>query len=174
MAAANTPDSGGVDERVLTELREHESWHGSYLLRGIERHHPETHPGIPLSLFDAYAEQLGYDVEQSHEDVAAKVVDDAEWVDDDAYYRVGDNVSAYPSSWHEAYAESGFRGLVLRMRSQMQRDVRRDEVLLAAESIAGISRREADALLTEARKAKKVILQPRTNPEAFVYPVKQS
>lgn len=174
MAAANTPNPTKVDEAVLAELREHEAWHGSYLLRGIERHHPETHPGVPLSLFEAYAERLGYDVEQSRDDVEAKVVEDTEWVDDDAYYRVGDNISAYPQSWHEAYEASGLHGLVLTMRTQMQRDVRRDEVLLAVESIVGMGRRGADALLTQARKAKEIALRPRTNPEAFVYPVKQS
>jgi hypothetical protein len=172
MASADTPGPGAVDETALAELRTHETWHGPHLIRGIERHHPETHPGIPLSLFDAYAERLGYDVARSRADVEAKLVDDTEWQSEGVYYRVGDNVSAYPTSWHDQYEEGDIRGLVATMRLQLDRDVSRDELLRALESIAGVDRRTADAMLTEARKARRVIVQPRTNPEAFVYPAK--
>lgn len=172
MSSANTPGSNPVDEAALAELRTHETWHGPHLIRGIERHHPETHPGIPLSLFDAYAERLGYDVARSHADVEAKLVDDTDWQSENVYYRVGDNVSAYPPSWHDQYHESGIRGLVAIMRHQLDRDVSRDDLLRALSSIAGVDRRTADAMLTEARKARRVVVRPRTNPEAFVYPAK--
>jgi hypothetical protein len=172
MAASDTPGPNAVDDEALAELRSHEAWHGPYIVRSIERHHPETHPGIPLSLFDAYTERLGYDVERSRADVEERVVDEPDWQDDDVYYRVGNNVSAYPESWHSQYEESGIRGLVAIMRHQLGRDVRRDELLLAVEAIDGVDRRMADAMLTAERKEKRVVVRPRTNPEAFVYPAK--
>ncbi|SEO44098.1 hypothetical protein SAMN04487948_102433 [Halogranum amylolyticum] len=172
MTSTDTPGPGGVDDTALAELRAHEAWHGPNLIRGIERHHPETHPGIPLALFDAYAERLGYDVDRSHADVEAKLVDDTEWQSDAVYYRVGDHVSAYPASWHDQYEEGGLRGLVGEMRRQLGHDVSRDELLRALGSIAGVDRRTADAMLTDARRRERVVVRPRTNPEAFVYPAK--
>lgn len=172
MASSDTPGKNEVDDAALGELRTHETWHGPHMIRGIERHHPETHPGIPLSLFEAYAERLGYDVERSRADVEDKLVDDTEWQSDDVYYRVGDNVSTYPQRWHDQYHESGIRGLVAIMRHQLGHDVRRDELLLAVGAIAGVDRRMADAMLTAARREQQVVVRPRTNPEAFVYPAK--
>lgn len=172
MMSTDTPGPNAVDETALAELRTHETWHGPHLIRGIERHHPETHPGIPLTLFDAYAERLGYDVDRSHADVEAKLVDDTDWQSADVYYRVGDHVSAYPASWHDQYEAGGLRGLIGTMRRQLGHDVSRDELLRALGAIAGVDRRTADALLTDARKRKQVVVRPRTNPEAFVYPAK--
>lgn len=172
MASDNTPGSETVSEQALAELRSHETWHGPHLIRCIERHHSEVHPGIPLSLFDAYAEQLGYDAARSRADVEKKVVDDERWESDAVYYRIGDNVSAYPTTWHRQYERDGIRGLVMVMRQQLERDVQRGDLLLALEAIAGVDRPTADAMLTTARREKLVVVQPRTNPEAFVYPAK--
>ncbi|SFL00702.1 hypothetical protein SAMN04487950_1899 [Halogranum rubrum] len=172
MASDNTPDRERVNEQALAELRSHETWHGPHLIRSIERHHSETHPGIPLSLFDAYTERLGYDAIRSRADVEEKVVDDENWQSEAAYYRIGDNVSAYPVTWHRHYEDGGVRGLVGVMQQQLGHDVQRGDLLLALEAIAGVDRPTADAMLTTARRERQVVVQPRTNPEAFVYPAK--
>ncbi|WP_129114777.1 hypothetical protein [Halegenticoccus tardaugens] len=159
-----------VDEAVLTELREHETQHGPHMIRVLERHHPEYHPGIPLELLNAYAERLGYDVALSDRDIERKTVDDESWREGDVYYRIGGNVSAYPPTWHERFDEGDLRALVEVMLEETGRtELRRDEVLLAAESIAGMDRRSSESLLTEYRESGRLEVEPYQNPEALVY-----
>ncbi len=163
-----------VDDDVLHELREHERWHGPRMIRTIERHHPEHRPGIPVALFDAYAERLGYDVEASEADVLAKAVDETEWVGEDVYYRVGDdseNLSAYPPSWHARYAErNSIADLVREMGTQLGRAwVGRRELTLALESVAGVDPRTATAMVLDAGQRGEIAVQPRQNPESLVF-----
>ncbi|WP_101295669.1 hypothetical protein [Halegenticoccus soli] len=171
MAPNDTGDRAAVDEAVLAELREHETQHGPHIVRVLERHHPEYHPGIPLELLNAYAERLGYDVELSDRDIERKTVDDAAWRDEDVYYRIGGNISAYPPSWHERFdEEETLRSLVEIMREQTGKDaIERDDLLLAVESIAGLTRPESDGMLTEARERGELEVEPYQNPEALVF-----
>jgi hypothetical protein len=167
-----------IDERVVEELRTHERWHGPNMIRTIERHHPEHRPGIPLSLFAAYAERLGYDVASSEADVLGKAVDDEEWVGSDVYYRVGDDgahLSAYPASWHARYADGdSIASLVDVMREQLGRpSLARKDVLLVLESVAGVDPRTASAMLYDARRRGEVTVEPWQNPESLVSPARR-
>lgn len=162
-----------VDEAVLGELRNHERWHGPRMIRTIERHHPEHRPGVPVALFGAYADRLGYDVAASEADVLAKAVEDEEWVGDDVYYHVGEggaHLSAYPASWHAQYEETGsIAALVTQMQTQLGREtVGRKEVALALESVAGVDPRTANSMLADARERGEVIIEPYQNPESLV------
>lgn len=160
-----------VDREVFRELQAHETQHWPHIVRFVERHHPEYHPGVPEGLVDAYAAALDNDPEAENRNIGARLVDGDVWQSDEAYYRIGDNVSAYPASWHDRYAETeSLAALVEIMDEQMGRDIVRNELLLALESIAGIERRRADGMLTAARRRGDVIVEPYTNPEAFVYP----
>ncbi len=168
----NDQNKYGVDGEVFREFQSHETQHWPHIVRFVERHHPEYHPGVPEGLVEAYAAALDNDADAEEHDIEARLVDGAEWHSDEAYYRIGDNVSAYPASWHERYAETeSIAALVEIMDDQMGRDIIRNELLLAMEAIAGLERRQADGMLTAARRRGDVIVEPYTNPEAYVYPV---
>lgn len=163
-----------VDRSVLETLEDHSGHLVPHLVRTLECHHPNGEPGVARETVLAYAEELGIDVEEYAAHLDERTVDDTTWRnDDDVYYRVGDNVSVYPASWHERLSDTeDMRTFVEVLREgygDINGGVNRADLLTAAQAIAGIDRERGAALLRDQRLRGLVDVHPDQNPDATVY-----
>lgn len=74
----------------------------------IERYHDDDAPGISRETLEAYVEQLAQKgfFPRGPNDILERIeqntVDSETWVEEDAYYPVGeDRISSYPIQWHD-------------------------------------------------------------------------
>lgn len=162
-----------VDPAVLSELEDHSGHHVPRLVLTLECLHPGDEPGVPRETILAYAEELGADADEYAAHLDERTVDDRTWRDDDAYYRVGDNISVYPASWHERLRDTEdmrtFVEVIREGYGDISGGVNRADLLTAAQAIAGIDRERAAALLKDQRLRGLVDVRPDQNPEASVY-----
>lgn len=96
-----------VDSDLVEQLANHDEYFTVRdLIRFLERHHPVEGPGVPRDLVEAYVEELEYDYDRFDSSLDDRLTDARTWQPGDRLYRVGENVSIYPRSWHEQLADS--------------------------------------------------------------------
>ena len=162
-----------VDPSVLAELRDHGGRLVPRLVRTLERLHANGEPGVSRETVLAYAEALGVDREEYASSLDERIVDDPTWRGADVRYRVGDNVSAYPASWHERLRGTEdmrtFVEVVGDGYGDVDGGVSRAELLTAAQAIADIDRERGAARLKDQRLRGLVDVHPDEDPDATVY-----
>jgi hypothetical protein len=155
-----------VDQDLVNELARHDSSLTlSGLVRYLERHHPVEGPGVPRDLVEAYADELDYDPERVATAFEDRLTDARSWQPGDRLYRIDDNVSIHPPTWHERLADTTdlaeYVAVMLesvRAPDGVEIDEQRlgivqSELVTAIEIIAEIDRDDAHQLLREQRNA---------------------
>lgn len=170
-----------VDNRIVDDVSIHdESYVATDLIRMLERQLAESRPGVPRDVVEAYANALGYDRARLDGEIDERLVDGDTWRPGGRIYRVGDNLSAYPASWHAAVADpSDLRGLIRVMADQVTHaegiemtvtweGVSQRSLLLAVEAMTGLDRTEGRRILHGHRDRREIHLSAFQNPEATI------
>ncbi|WP_266079682.1 hypothetical protein [Haladaptatus caseinilyticus] len=163
-----------VDERLVEDIAEHDRYyHIEDFVTYLERH-LDDEPGVSMDHLHAYADALGYSRERTEELLDERLTDSMTWVSDDVFYRMGDNISIYPLSWHERLADTldiaDYVRVMLESRELSEGDagIPQPDVLTALEIIANIDRKEGEELLRKQRKQGDIVIYAYQNPEDIV------
>lgn len=170
-----------VETDLANELSHHDEYFTAReLVRYLERHHPVEGPGIPGDLLEAYADELDYDRDRFDASLQDRLTDARSWQSGNRIYRIGDNVSIYPQSWHERLADTTdlaeyVEVMLESVRApdgvEMDRDdlgVAQDDLLTVVEIIGGMDRGEARSLLKNQRLEGAIVMYAFQNPEELV------
>lgn len=103
-----------TNQQVLKEAQRRDDMLTSReLLLMIERYHRSDGRGIDQELIDAYDDAVGRDEAipfeegEFRESVERRLSDEETWVDEDTYYRLGDDrISTFPAEWHETLGDT--------------------------------------------------------------------
>lgn len=103
-----------TNQQVMEEARQRDDMLTSReMLLMIERQHRPDGPGVDQELLDAYDDAVGRDAAipfeegELRESVERRLSDDERWVDEDTYYRLGDDrISVFPAEWHDALGDT--------------------------------------------------------------------
>lgn len=170
-----------VDERLVDDLslRDREYQIDDFI-RYLERHHHGDEPGLSRELIDAYADALGYDREHTDVLLEERLTDSPTWIPGNNLYRVGENVSVYPSSWHEQlagtidlaeYVRVMLEGKIAgegRRLTRAQRGIPQPDILTAVEIFADLDHEMAEELLKKQRLEGTIVIYASQNPEDLV------
>ena len=169
-----------VDERLVDELshrdREYEI---DDFVKYLERHHHGEEPGISRERIDAYADALGYDRERTNALLEERLTDSETWTPGNNLYRVGENVSIYPPSWHEQLDDTIDLDEYVRVMlaekeakrgrpTPAQQGVPRPDILTAIEIFADLDREMGEQLLQKQRQEGAIVILASQNPEDLV------
>lgn len=170
-----------IDDRIVDDISVHdESFEFPDLVRYLERHHVDGEAGVARETIEAYARELGYDLDRLDDDIQSRLTDATSWEPGSKLYRVGDNLSVYPPSWHETLSDpSDLRPLIKRMQEEVEKSegmwmtvtedgVSEHSVLLATEAIADIDRHKGERILKRHRQAGEIRTTADQNPEGTV------
>lgn len=170
-----------VDERVVDDISLRERHYRiEDFVTHIERHHHGDEPGISMALIDAYSDELGYDRDRTNALVEEHLTDSETWEPGINLYRVGENVSVYPSEWHERLADTidvdEYVRVMLESRrppdgsepNRAQWGIPQQEVLTAIEIMTGLGRDRGEELLGKQRREGNIVIYAYQNPEDLV------
>ncbi|UPV74120.1 hypothetical protein M0R89_16465 [Halorussus limi] len=170
-----------VDTDLADELSRHDEYFTAReLVEYLERHHPVEGPGVPRDLVEAYADELEYDRERFDTSFEDRLTDARSWQPGNRLYRVSENVSIYPPSWHEQLADttdlSDYVDVMLEsVRAPEGVEVARgdlgvaqDELLTAVEIIGDVDRSTSKNLLKNQRLEGSLVLYAFQNPEELI------
>jgi hypothetical protein len=170
-----------VDSDLVNQLARHDEYFTAReLVRFLERHHPVEGPGIPGDLLEAYADELEYDRDRFDTSLQDRLTDARSWRSGDRLYRIGDNVSIYPESWHERladttdlseYVEVMLESVQAPEGIEIERDdlgVAQEDLLTAVEIIGEMDHGEARSRLKRQRLDGDIVLYAFQNPEELV------
>lgn len=146
----------------------------------IERHHHGDKSGVSKELIDAYSDALGYERERTDALLEAHLTDSTTWESGTNLYRIGNNVSIYPLSWHERLDDTidiaEFVRVMLESRrspdgdklSRNQWGIPQGEILTAIEIMTDLDRKMGEELLQKQRQQGKIVIYAFQNPEDLV------
>lgn len=170
-----------VDPDLVEQLTPHDEY---FTVRGLvqylERHHAVEGPGVPRDLVTAYVEELEYDSDRFESSLDDRLTDARTWHPGERLYRVGENVSIYPPSWHERLADSTdvseyvevmLESVAAPEGVEIDRGklgIVQDDLLTAIEIIAETDRASARELVRKQRLEGRVVLYAFQNPEEIV------
>ncbi|WP_276300638.1 hypothetical protein [Halorussus lipolyticus] len=170
-----------VDSDLANELSHHDDYFTAReLVRYLERHHTVEGPGVPGDLLEAYADELEYDRDRFDSSLENRLTDARSWQSGERLYRIGDNVSIYPQSWHERladttdlaeYVEVMLESVRAPEGVEIEREdlgVSQEDLLTAAEIIGEMDRAEARRLLKNQRLEGSIVMYAFQNPEEVV------
>jgi len=169
-----------VDEQLVDDLslRDREYQIDDFV-RYLERHHHGDEPGISMERLDAYANALGYDTEHTHVLLEERLTDSTTWTPGNNLYRVGDNVSIYPPSWHEQLTDTidlaEYVRVMLAEKIEVsgrlppaRRGISQPDILTAVEVFADLDREMGEDLLKQQRQKGSIVIYASQNPEDLV------
>ncbi|MFC7080185.1 hypothetical protein [Halorussus caseinilyticus] len=170
-----------VDTDLANELSHHDEYFTAReLVQYLERHHAVEGPGVPRDLVEAYAEELDYDSERFDTSLEDRLTDARSWQPGDRIYRIGDNVSIYPASWHERLADTTDLADYVEVMLESVRapegveidrgslGVTQDDLLTAVEIVGEMDRSDSRRLLKNQRLEGSLVLYAFQNPEEIV------
>ncbi|WP_423743432.1 hypothetical protein V5735_10240 (plasmid) [Haladaptatus sp. SPP-AMP-3] len=169
-----------VDEKLVDDLslRDREYQIDDFVTY-LERHHHGEEPGISMECLDAYADALGYDRDRTHALLEERLTDSSTWTPGNNLYRVGENVSVYPPSWHEQLSDTIDIAEYVRVMLEekvaatgrlppARRGVPQPDVLTAIEIFADLDREMGEDLLKKQRQEGSIVVFASQNPEDLV------
>ena len=169
-----------VDKRLVDDLsirdREYEI---DDFVKYLERHHHGEEPGLSRERIDAYADALGYDGERTTVLLEERLTDSRTWMPGNNLYRVGENVSIYPPSWHEQLADTIDLAEYVRVMlaekeaksgrlTPAQQGISQPDILTAIEIFADLDREMGEQLLAKQRKEGSIVIYASQNPDDIV------
>jgi len=169
-----------VDERLVDDLslrdREYEI---DDFVRYLEQHHYGEEPGVSRERIDAYAEALGYETDRTSALLEERLTDSEAWIPGNNLYRVGENVSIYPPSWHEQLRDTIDLAEYVRVmlaekaakrgRASTARDgIPQADILTAIEIFADLDREMGEQLIEKQREEETILIYAYQNPEDLV------